>query len=469
MIDMAQTSFLSMPAPLRFGPYCLKRGPRVLAEGVSLSLQAGQYIELLGENGTGKTSLLHVLAGVVDARDRFAQWSAPVGRFFYAHLAGFHPEWTVQQQFTQSLAMYGVSMPIEAQWACLEQVGIKRYATALVKTLSHGQQRRLLLAIMVASKQRLWLIDEPINALDAAGRALFCACLIMHLQQGGMAVIATHQPLTVIDEAMAAWCAGALLIENKKAQWHPRAKGIAVGSSQATSATAFNGPRQAKSWAGPLKTLCYREWALLASRPADMLWPMVFFLMVVTLFPFGSGAGRDVLAIMGVPVMWMATLLSVLMALGRTLADEARQGSLVQWQVAGGSFQVMAWAKWLFLSVCVGLPLALLSLGMSPLYHLSPAQSWALAGSIFAGVPVLLGLGLFFSALALLSRQAHLMTNLLALPLYVPVLIFGTSVALRAETNPILGAPMGVLVGLDVLTCLVMPWLIAKAIHLAIE
>lgn len=449
-----------MATTLNFGPYCLKRGTRVLADGVSFAISPGNLIELVGDNGTGKTSLLNVLAGIADPRDRYARWSQDIGRFYFAQASGFHLEWSVEQQLVQSLALYGVRLDNETRLAYLARVGLKRHALALVKTLSHGQQRRLLLAIMQASNQPLWLIDEPLNALDASARQLFCDCLIQHLSQGGMAIVATHQSLLQVDCTLSQWLAGTVQIQDRTSvfQAHAEHSSPTVTSSLVRS-----------QFGREFLTLIQREMALLASRPADMVWPLVFFLMLATLFPFASGAGRDALLTLGIPVMWMATLLSLLMSLGRAFDEESRNGALVQYRVAGWGFQSLALAKLMFLTLIIGLPLGGLSLLVSQLYHLPLAQSLGLGISILAGVPILLGLGLFFSSLALLSRQAHLMTNLLALPLYVPVLIFGTTVALRATDAHVFAAPMAVLLGLDALTFLLFPWLIAKAIHLAIE
>lgn len=474
-----------MAKTLTFGPYCLKRGARILAEGVTLSLSSGDLIELLGENGSGKTSLLHVLAGNVDTSDRYARWSEAVGKFYFAHSPGFHPEWSVRQQLVQSLRWYGVTLSDDAQLECLARVGMKRYAISLMKTLSHGQQRRLLLAIMVASNQPLWLIDEPLNALDADARQLFCDCLSHHLNQGGMAIVATHQSLLQVDAALSARLAATIRIENKKANVHvnPRkpveerkqrfsAMNIPLSRAQASLAQVnIMQVNNVKSTSHKvmLSRLMQREIALFASRPADMLWPLVFFLMLASMFPFASGAGRDTLLTLGVPVVWMVTLLSVLMCIGKVFDEDMRSGALVQFRVAGGQFQNLAVAKLLLLTLIIGVPLGFASMMVAQLYHLATVQTFALGVSVMAGVPILLGLGLFFSALALLSRQAHLMTTLLALPLYVPVLIFGTTVALRAQESQMFGAPIAVLLGLDALTFLLLPWLIAKAIHLAIE
>lgn len=470
---------------LTFGPYCLKRGTRILAEGVSLTLSPGDFIELLGDNGSGKTSLLNVLAGNVDVSDRYARWSGAAGKFYFAHYPGFHPEWSVRQQLVQSLNLYGVTLKDDAQLECLARVGMKRYAMSLVKTLSHGQQRRLLLAIMLAANQPLWLIDEPLNALDAAARQLFCDCLTQHLNQGGMAIVATHQSLLQLDASLTAQLAATVCIENKKANvianplkstdgLTQRFSAINIPLSRAQTSTAQVNPvytNNVKSTSRNtfLFRLMQREIALFFSRPADVLWPLVFFLMLVSMFPFASGAGRDTLMIIGVPVVWMATLLSVLMCIGKAFDEDMMSGAFVQFRVAGGRFQDLALAKLLLMTLSIGVPLGLASMMVAQLYHLPTAQTFALGISVVAGVPILMGLGLFFSALALLSRQAHLMTNLLALPVYVPVLIFGTTVAMRAQDAQLIGAPMAVLFGLDALTFLLLPWLIAKAIHLAIE
>lgn len=176
-----------------------RRGGRSVFKGLSFELAAGQALELRGANGSGKSSLLRLLAGLVPAAAGAARWSGqPVtagqaGVAYLGHLNGLSPELSALDnlRFAQQLAGSDATAPGQA----LRAWGLEAVATRPVWRLSQGQQRRAALARMSLAHQRLWLLDEPCAGLDEAGERLFDARLAEHLGGGGLAVIATHQPL----------------------------------------------------------------------------------------------------------------------------------------------------------------------------------------------------------------------------------------------------------------------------------
>lgn len=176
-----------------------RRGGRYLFKGLSFELAPGQALELRGANGSGKSSLLRLLAGLMPAAAGAARWSGQpakagqAGVAYLGHLNGLSPELSALDnlRFAQQLSGDPAEPPDEA----LRAWGLEAVAMRPVQRLSQGQQRRTALARVGMARQRLWLLDEPCAGLDEAGERLFDARLAQHLAGGGLAVIATHQPL----------------------------------------------------------------------------------------------------------------------------------------------------------------------------------------------------------------------------------------------------------------------------------
>ncbi|HEY0956670.1 MAG TPA: cytochrome c biogenesis heme-transporting ATPase CcmA [Roseateles sp.] len=176
-----------------------RRAGRSVFKDLSFELHAGQALELRGANGSGKTSLLRLLAGLMPAAAGSARWSGP-GELqhdsaYLGHANGLSPELSATEnlRFSQQL----IAGDPTASGAALQAWGLGAFATRPVRRLSQGQQRRVALARVSLARRRLWLLDEPCAGLDEAGEQLFDAHLAEHLRAGGLAVVATHQPLRV--------------------------------------------------------------------------------------------------------------------------------------------------------------------------------------------------------------------------------------------------------------------------------
>lgn len=185
------------------------RGERRLFDSLSFRVRAGQALAVEGANGSGKTSLLRLIAGFLaptggrilvktaasesddaEERGRLVGW--------LGHLDGLKPQLTVHEQLGFFAPLYG--QPVDP--AVLEQVGLARQAELPCRYLSAGQRRRLALARLLVSRRPLWLLDEPFAALDVAGQALVAQLMARHCGEGGIIIAATHDPLGLGNESL---------------------------------------------------------------------------------------------------------------------------------------------------------------------------------------------------------------------------------------------------------------------------
>ncbi|HEY2070300.1 MAG TPA: heme ABC exporter ATP-binding protein CcmA [Rhizomicrobium sp.] len=178
------------------------RGGRVVFRNLSFALKAGQTLAVEGANGSGKTSLLRMLAGFLSAetgriRVNGAESDAEErGKFvgWLGHHDGAKPQLTPRETLTFFAGLHGAAGDVEA---ALAAVGLARAAGLPCQYLSAGQKRRLALARLKICARPLWLLDEPLAALDAQGKALLRAMIAAHCASGGIAIAATHEELGV--------------------------------------------------------------------------------------------------------------------------------------------------------------------------------------------------------------------------------------------------------------------------------
>lgn len=174
-------------ALLRLDEVTGRRGGRLLFEGLNLTLRGGQAMIVRGPNGSGKSSLIRIAAGLLrPAAGRVER--AP------AELADDNLALDARLPLRAALDFWAKLDGVSALPG-LEAMGIGALADVPVRMLSAGQRKRAALARMVASNAPLWLLDEPVNALDAEGVARLEKALAAHRIRGGAVLAATHQPL----------------------------------------------------------------------------------------------------------------------------------------------------------------------------------------------------------------------------------------------------------------------------------
>lgn len=170
-------------ALLRLSDVALVRGGRLLFERLDLAVGPGEALHVAGANGTGKSSLLRLAAGLL---------RATVGDVRRSDVALADDSLALDRELPlgRALAFWGGDVA-----AAMDSLGLAHLADVPVRLLSSGQQKRASLARVAASAAPLWLLDEPLNALDAEGAERLAAVVQGHLDAGRAIVAASHQPL----------------------------------------------------------------------------------------------------------------------------------------------------------------------------------------------------------------------------------------------------------------------------------
>ncbi|MBK1655826.1 heme exporter protein CcmB [Allochromatium vinosum] len=213
-----------------------------------------------------------------------------------------------------------------------------------------------------------------------------------------------------------------------------------------------------------------RDLLLAMRRRTDVLTTLFFFMIVVSLFPLGVGTERQVLQILGPGVVWVAALLASMLALERLFAADYEDGTLEQMLLTAQPLSLLVLAKvgahWLL----TGLPLVLIAPLVGMQYHLTDAQIGIMMLSLLLGTPILSLIGAIGAALTLGLRGGGILLSLLILPLYIPVLVYGSgaievSVIDLSDTMPYLS-----LLGAFLLAALTLaPLASAAALKISLE
>jgi heme exporter protein A len=169
------------------------RGPVRLFRDVSFGASAGEWIAVRGPNGSGKTTLLRCVAGLTrpDSGDVMREGAVVYG----GHLAGLKDDLTAEENLRSALALRGLAAPEAEVQGALGEVGLAKRRHLPARRLSAGQRRRIGLARLMLDPSPIWILDEPLTALDDDGQRLFTALLERHLSRGGIGLLAMHHDL----------------------------------------------------------------------------------------------------------------------------------------------------------------------------------------------------------------------------------------------------------------------------------
>ncbi len=179
---------------LRLDDVACIRGGRLLFEGMSLTLAAGQALVISGPNGVGKSSLMRIAAGLLRPS------AGKVERAAAAALADEAAALDERLTLGGTLAFWA-GLDGAGTAAGMAAMGLDRLAEVPVRMLSTGQRKRAVLSRVISSGAPLWLLDEPANGLDAEGRKRLTAAMAEHRRGGGAVLSASHQPLGLDDAA----------------------------------------------------------------------------------------------------------------------------------------------------------------------------------------------------------------------------------------------------------------------------
>lgn len=196
------------------------RGDRRLFAGMSFSVKPGELLHVQGANGSGKTSLLRMVCGLVAPVQGDICWGGENIRTlredyfremtYLGHLSGIKEDLTALENLRILMGLAGgdgaAAVDEGTLVTALDQMGLAGREDLPAKVLSQGQKRRVALARLVLCglaphKTRLWILDEPFTALDVAAIAVVQALLSQHLHNGGMIILTTHQDLDVLSKA----------------------------------------------------------------------------------------------------------------------------------------------------------------------------------------------------------------------------------------------------------------------------
>lgn len=190
---------------LKVDSICCIRQDRCLFEDLSFELHQGQIVQLEGQNGAGKTSLLRIFAGFVRAESGKVMWqNVDIAKdnlqfasdtLYIGHKTGVNGQLTALENLSFWLETHGLETDKDLH-DVLAQLGLVGLEDVPVRLLSAGQQRRVALARLWLNKATLWMLDEPFTAVDKKGVVLLQQQFKKHLAAGGAIILTSHQDLT---------------------------------------------------------------------------------------------------------------------------------------------------------------------------------------------------------------------------------------------------------------------------------
>ena len=206
------TTHISEPPNLSLNPSSLRanaltcvRGERTLFTGLDLEVSAGEWLHVRGENGIGKTSLLRLLSGLTKPAAGEIFWNEQLisadpseyhrNLLFLGHRDSLKEDLTALENLSIATALDGIVVTEDEILLALHRFGLRGREDLPVNCLSAGQKRRVLLARLLLRQAKLWILDEPFNALDVRAVEMLSELILEHIASGGMAIMTSHQEI----------------------------------------------------------------------------------------------------------------------------------------------------------------------------------------------------------------------------------------------------------------------------------
>jgi heme exporter protein B len=231
----------------------------------------------------------------------------------------------------------------------------------------------------------------------------------------------------------------------------------------------MNTPVPSIGTAAVMLAILKREIALGMRQKGEVLTPLVFFVVVASLFPLGVGAETNLLLRMAPGVLWVSALLAAMLSLQRMFATDHADGSLEQMVLSSTPLGLLVLSKALAHFLLSGLPLVLMAPVLGLQFGLDPRGLGILMVSLLLGTPTLSLIGSIGAALTLGVRGAGVLLSLLILPLYIPVLIFGAGAVEADAAGMGIGGHLSLLAALLVLSLFFSPMATSAALRISLE
>lgn len=460
----------------------LSAGGVPLLGALDLRLPAGVLTLLTGPNGAGKSSLLRSLANNMEPDGAHSYLFA--GELclrteldVYSQAMYFAQLYDGQGQVSEALLNSGQGgfSKEESVKRILERLGLWDWAEEKVGSLSSGQKVRLGLCGLLMSKARLWLLDEPLNALDAQSIKLLAGEIATHLNAGGIVFMASHADIGLLTQYQAT-----IQVQRYHIEFGSLMSVGAGSNSMLGTALTHSAEKQgmAGTTASSLNSsldkfgmLIQREWNLVLGNPQGILWAALFHWMILTFFGLSlikSDADISRAAI------WVSTLLAVLLVAKDWFTDDLRcgwMGLLTQADRSNSRVGISSayWVSKVLLSIVVQiaavLPVALIA---ALQFGLNSSQVLDLTLSLSLGLAAAAPLLALVSLMVLMTRGGAVLVYVLALPMLVPVMVFGLEGSQAQELGRSPFAPWLVLGSMACLGLLLGPW-IARRLMILIQ
>jgi heme exporter protein B len=220
---------------------------------------------------------------------------------------------------------------------------------------------------------------------------------------------------------------------------------------------------------GAARLVALRDLRLAFRKPSQLLQPLMFFMIVATLFPLSLSPEMSRLRDAAPGVLWVGALLSSLLALEFLFRDDAMDGTLEQFALSGQSLTWMLFAKTCTHWLLTGLPLALAAPVAALALGVSPEAIGAVVASLLLGSFAMSLVGAISAGLTLGARRGGVLLSLLTLPLAVPILVFGSDATQRAMMGGDIAPPMYLLAAIAVLGVTLAPLAAAAAVRIGLE
>lgn len=467
---------------LKVNNLSIVKSNKQLFKNLNLTVDSSNILEIVGKNGSGKTSLLKVLAQISLPKEGNHN-SNKFNKIYLPATGGMREELTPLK-----ITKFFLNCSEDTAIAALTELGLKAKINTKVSNLSEGQKKRVMMTRIQDHSIRLLLLDEPFNALDKIAKRKFAYMLSLFCSNGGVALIATHIPLKTalenndIPNAILKRCLPSSVLElnsslengwqlhyindaNQTAQKNSQKVGIIKNTTMLSN----NRFHTSASNISVVKKHFEREINLLFSKPGDFIWPLVFLWMLVSVIPFGIGYDGGILKNIAAGIIYTGVFLVMTITSSHLFEPEKNSGALEQMITTEKSLSTYCTVKSLLFWVAIGLPLSIVAFPLATIYNMSFYPIVILVLSLSIGSLSLAMMLTLFSALGLMARQAQIVVGLLAFPSIVPILIFGTASVRTVVDGQSPFNLIFVLLGLSVFTLLVFPQICAKLLEISLE